>query len=412
MASAALHIKDSYYFEVPKFMWPSERKTVGDFPDFWVEHDPDFLRWEVGQLYPTLQSMPGVEHLPSQADLLHEYEHWQHEDHANFGHTLPQFLARSSHTEWFQEKIESPEWVGKHGEWLGQWKAAQQATNRKAYVDAGHTWSKEKIEEYNQVLSGKIVLAPQPFGKLENLYERQSGFCISRFMIIELVVAVIVAAVFIWLAGKIKTGERPRGRLWNFLEVFLLFLRDEVARPAIGKHDADRFVPLLWTIFMFVLGMNLMGMVPWVGAPTGAFAVTLGMAMVTFATVVISGSMKFGVVGFWANQVPSMDLPIVLAVVIKPMLFVIEVAGLLIKHGVLGVRLLANMVAGHLVLLGIMGLAFSLEGAMSPAWPITAVISIIGSTLFSLLELFVAFLQAYIFTFLSALFIGAAVHHH
>jgi len=110
--------------------------------------------------------------------------------------------------------------------------------------------------------------------------------------------------------------------------------------------------------------------------------------------------------------VPGMDLPLAIAILIKPVIWVIEVLGMLIRHGVLAVRLLATMVAGHLVLLGIMALAFSYEGAASTAWPITAVISIIAATLFSLLELFVAFLQAYIFTFLSALFIGAAVHHH
>ena len=92
------------------------------------------------------------------------------------------------------------------------------------------------------------------------------------------------------------------------------------------------------------------------------------------------------------------------------MLFAIEVLGLFIKHAVLGVRLLANMVAGHLVLLAIMGLAVA--AAAAPMWPLTATISVVGSALFSLLELFVAFLQAYVFTFLSALFIGAAVHHH
>jgi F-type H+-transporting ATPase subunit a len=86
------------------------------------------------------------------------------------------------------------------------------------------------------------------------------------------------------------------------------------------------------------------------------------------------------------------------------------VLGLLIKHVVLGIRLLANMVAGHLVLLAIMGLAVAAAGTSN--WGLTAVISVLGSANFSLLELFVAFLQAYVFTFLSALFIGAAVHHH
>jgi F-type H+-transporting ATPase subunit a len=127
---------------------------------------------------------------------------------------------------------------------------------------------------------------------------------------------------------------------------------------------------------------------------------------------------RFGFLGFFGNQVPSMSLALPLALVIKPMLLVIELVGFCIKHLVLAIRLLANMVAGHLVLLGVMGLAFgavaAAKFAVSPDWQwwVTAVISIVASTLFSCLELFVAFLQAYIFTFLSALFIGAAIHHH
>jgi F-type H+-transporting ATPase subunit a len=171
-------------------------------------------------------------------------------------------------------------------------------------------------------------------------------------------------------------------------------------------------VPLLLTLFFFVLGCNLCGMIPWAGAPTGAFGATLGLALITFGTVVLFGMLKFGPIGFFLNQIPSMDLPLALAIFLKPMILAIELLGLMIKHGVLAVRLLANMVAGHVVLLGIMTLAFSVEGAMSNSWAIAAPIAVIGSTLFSCLELFVSFLQAYIFTFLSALFIGAAIHHH
>jgi len=231
-------------------------------------------------------------------------------------------------------------------------------------------------------------------------------------MIIEVMVALLLGWFFIRLANRLRNSNAPRGRFTNMLEAVLLFLRDEVARPAIGQKDGDKYVPLLWTIFSFILGLNLMGMIPWVGAPTAAFAVTLGLAAVTFFTGIVMGSIKFGVVGYWANQVPSMDLPIYMAVVLKPMIWAIEVLGMFIKHGVLAVRLLANMVAGHMVLLGIMALAFSVEGAVSDSWWIAAPIAIVSSTLFSCLELFVAFLQAYIFTFLSALFIGAAVHHH
>jgi len=174
----------------------------------------------------------------------------------------------------------------------------------------------------------------------------------------------------------------------------------------------------LWTIFFFVLGCNLMGMLPWAGAPTAAFAVTAAMACVTFFTVLVAGMMQFGVLGFFLNQIPGMDLPWYMAIVIKPMILGIELLGLCIKHGVLAVRLLANMVAGHLVILGIMGLAFGAEAAMkfsgAPGWQwgVTAVIAIVASAAFNILELFVAFLQAYIITFLSALFIGAAIHKH
>jgi F-type H+-transporting ATPase subunit a len=312
MASPILHIKDSYYFEVPKKLWQHHYQSLEEVPRFLREGHPD---------------------------------------------------------------IKDP----------------------KAFEEALH---------------GKILLYPQPFGELKNLYEPASGFCISKFMILTAVAAAAIALIFIKLAKRVKTGDRPRGRFWNLFESMLLFVRDEVARPAIGKHDADKYVPLLWTLFFFVLFCNLLGMVPWAGAPTSAFAVTLSLAAVTLLTGMVSGIIKFGPLGYIANQIPHMDLPPILAILLKPMIWVIEVAGMLIKHGVLGVRLLANMVAGHVVLLGIMALAFSVEGATSGYWGITAPIAIISSTLFSILELFVAFLQAYVFTFLSALFIGAAVHHH
>ena len=178
------------------------------------------------------------------------------------------------------------------------------------------------------------------------------------------------------------------------------------------KHDGDRFVPLLLTLFFFVLGCNLLGMVPWAGSPTAAFAVTLSLAGVTLLTVVVAGMRKFGFLGFFGNQVPSMDLPLPLAIILKPAIFLIEMVGLLIKHGILAVRLLANMVAGHLVLLGIMGLISTAATYSMGLWATVTGISVVSCTLFSVLELFVAFLQAYIFTFLSALFIGAAVHQH
>jgi len=267
------------------------------------------------------------------------------------------------------------------------------------------------LDEFNHDMAGKILI-PQPFAELKNLYEKVpgSGFAISRFMILELGVAIFMVVAFTWLANRIAGGERPKGRIANMMEAFLAYIKEQVAEPAIGQHDAGKFIPLLWTIFFFVLFSNLLGMFPWVGNPTASFAVTTALAFVTFATGIVMGSIKLGIIGFWKNQVPHMDLPMWMAVVIIPALWLIEVFGLLIKHAVLAIRLLANMVAGHLVLLGIMGIGVAAAG--TTAWYVAAPVSVVGSALFSLLELMVAFLQAYIFTFLSALFIGAAVHHH
>ena len=92
---------------------------------------------------------------------------------------------------------------------------------------------------------------------------------ITKFMILEVVGAVIVLFIFIVLANKMRGSTNPKGRFRNTFEAMLLFLRDEVARPAIGKHDADKFLPFLWTLFFFVLVCNLLGMVPWLGSPTG-----------------------------------------------------------------------------------------------------------------------------------------------
>jgi F-type H+-transporting ATPase subunit a len=424
MASAILHIKDAYYFEVPRALWKSDRKSIDDFPEHYVRLDADYQNWEADRQYEGLSKVDSLENAPSKDSLISQWQQWCHLEE-NFAKPFDRFLEEAPSQAWFQSQLALGKFADKQqGENDETYEARieqaepvreawaqvkSQAEDVAAYKQAAE-WPAEKIAEYNRMLDGKIMI-PQVFGaKLKNNYEKESGFAISKFMILELAVALLLIALFTRLASRAREGRPVRGRLWNMFEAFLLFIRDEIARPAIGHHDADRFVPLLWTVFMFVLGCNLLGMLPWLGAPTASFSVTLALAAVTFATVIVAGSMRFGIVGFWKNQVPHMGLPLVLAIPIVPMLFGIEVLGLFIKHLVLGIRLLANMVAGHLVLLAIMGLAVA--AADSGLWPVTAGISVVGSALFSLLELFVAFLQAYVFTFLSALFIGAAVHHH
>jgi F-type H+-transporting ATPase subunit a len=163
-------------------------------------------------------------------------------------------------------------------------------------------------------------------------------------------------------------------------------------------------------MFFFILFCNLLGMLPWAGSPTGSLSVTAALAVLTFLTVIGSGMAKLGPVRFWMSMVPPMDVPGPLKIVLIPFMFVIEFFGLLIKHFVLAVRLLANMFAGHLVLAVIV--AFIADVAHLYIWYAVTPASIFGAVALSLLELFVAFLQAYIFVFLSALFVGMAVHPH
>ena len=311
------------------------------------------------------------------------------------------------------------------GLWRYDWKSLDEVP---AFLRNGHP-DVTDVGAFNRAMDGKVLI-PQPFGEIDSLYAKKSGLAISKYMLLEVVVAAIMLILFSRLAKHLSTGERPRGNFANLFEAILVFIRDQIARPAIDDppghghddghqagpaHRGDQFVPMLWTLFFFVLGCNLLGMVPWAGSPTASFSVTLALAGATFVTGMLSGMKQFGFFGFFLNQVPPIDMPgylFPLKIVISFGLFLIEMLGLCIKHLILAVRLLANMVAGHLVLLGIMGLIAGAASASTGMWATVTGISVVSATLFSVLELFVAFLQAYIFTFLSALFIGAAVHHH
>ncbi|MBC7853618.1 MAG: F0F1 ATP synthase subunit A [Pirellulaceae bacterium] len=466
MANPVLHIKDSYYFEVPKVLCPSNFQSLSEFPAVWISLDPQFQQWEFDRLYDELIAVRDGGQplsLPSKVHYREAWHAWVESDHANHGKPFDVFVEETLDAEvaaWqaltakdkefadvrFEEYISRknsselthPELVP-ITRWLhevrsrsayqlgpdawGQMKqrAGSVEEYKKEFTD-GHVkeWSQAKRDAYNYHLSGKI-LSPQPFGgELRNLHEKEAGLtnvAISKFMIVEVVVGLILIAVFSWLARKVAHGAPPKGKIWNFLEAFVVFIRDQVAVPSIGHHHAHTYTPYLWTVFFFVLGCNLMGLIPWVGAPTGAFAVTSALALLTFGMVVAGGMREFGFFGFFKNIVPHMDLPWYIAIIIVPMLFVIEFIGLLVKHAVLAIRLLANMVAGHLVLLGLMAIAFSIEAVQQFAgnnitWSIAAVISVLACTAFSMMELFVAFLQAYVFTFLSALFIGSVLHKH
>jgi F-type H+-transporting ATPase subunit a len=233
----------------------------------------------------------------------------------------------------------------------------------------------------------------------------------TKFMAIELVAAVILAVVFIRLARRSKSAGQPRGRIANALEATVVFIRDEIAKPAIGSKDMNRFLPFLLTMFFFILFLNLIGLLPWFGSVTGSISVTAVLALCTFLVVIGSGIRKMGFVPFLKAQVPHMDLPRAMAIFLIPLIWCIEMINLLVKHFVLAIRLFANMFGGHLVLAAFLGFIGVGAAAGVLGWGI-GIGSVGMSVLFCVLELLVAFLQAYIFTFLAALFIGAALHAH
>jgi F-type H+-transporting ATPase subunit a len=248
---------------------------------------------------------------------------------------------------------------------------------------------------------GEYTIPPIHLGAFE--------FQVTRFMLMELVAASLLVAILVPLARHIARHPVTRGRFLNAFETIVLYLRDGVARPMIGGHDADKYLPYLWTVFFFVLFNNLLGLVPGGASATGNINVTIILALMTFSTVLAAGIRASGPVGFWKSLVPALDVPLYMKVPLTLLLFPIEVAGLLIRHIVLSVRLFANMLAGHLVLAVILGFIIQVTGLL---WYLVAPASILGLIAMTLLEIFIAFLQAYIFTLLSAIFIGTAVHPH
>jgi len=232
----------------------------------------------------------------------------------------------------------------------------------------------------------------------------------TKFVVLELIGALIVAAVFIPYARRIKSGNRPVGRFWNVIDVMVCYIRDEVAMPGIGSSDAKRFLPFIWTIFFFVLTLNLLGMVPGLGAATGSISVTAALAISVFFVVMSTGIKKMGFAGFLKAQAPHLDINPVLKIILIPMIWGIEVFGLLIKHAVLAVRLFANMFAGHLVV-GVFVAFIGVTWHTPLIWGVGPAV-IVATIAVSILELLVAFIQAYVFAFLTSLFIGAAIHPH
>lgn len=216
---------------------------------------------------------------------------------------------------------------------------------------------------------------------------------------------VLMFIVFMSIAKSYKRNpnEAPKG-LQSFMEPLILFIRDEVAKPSIGPRY-EKFMPYLLTVFFFIWIANMLGLIPFIGGfnVTGNLAVTAILAIITFIITNVNGNKSY-----WAH-IFAPGVPVAL----YPLMIPIEIMGLFIKPIVLCARLFANITAGHIIILSFMSLIFifgNLYGAGAGYG--VSIVSLAFAIFMNILELLVAFLQAYVFTLLSALYFGAAVEEH
>ena len=213
--------------------------------------------------------------------------------------------------------------------------------------------------------------------------------------VLMLWIAGLLVCLVGFCVGRASRELVPRG-LRNLVEAVLFFLRDEVARPNLGK-GGDRFLPVIWTFFFFILFCNLLGMVPYCATATGNISVTATLAVLAFLFYQAMGIQQQGLGPYLRGIVPS-GIPFWL----YPLMLIVELVGHVAKPFALAVRLFANMIAGHIVL------AVIISFAAASVW--VAPVSIGGAVFMYMLEIFVAFLQAFVFTFLTTVFLGMAVH--
>ncbi|MGN6135465.1 MAG: hypothetical protein ACTHOU_13345, partial [Aureliella sp.] len=240
MASDILHIKDGYYFDIPKSLWRVDYHTAAEFRDsvgaWFVRNDEDYQDWEADLIIAELAKL-GVDssHLKN---LKSEWHAWQHADHVRHARPLDRYIdqkiaaieakaatwaktaapaARNPTQAYISTHEKEPDaWMVAlvtDPEKAARWRAIERDMNAPKLVDdyvasPRGQWGAEKVHAYNKYLAGKIFI-PQPFGTLKNAYERDSGFAISKFMIIEVIVALLLLAAFIWLAGKVSSGSAP-----------------------------------------------------------------------------------------------------------------------------------------------------------------------------------------------------------
>jgi len=277
-----------------------------------------------------------------------------------------------------------------------------------------HIFSSSKFDEGNGVVESKgkyyaishgngHIYRTDASGKIEHdekgfeANEKPLDFSITKNVFMIMITGLLMFLLFSGLAKSYtKNGGIAKGP-GRFLEPIILYIRDEIAIPNIGEKHYKKYMPYLLTIFFFIWFLNLFGLTPLGVNVTGNIAITVALALLTYLITTFTAKKDYWKHIFWMPGVP---------VLLRPFLALIELLGTFIKPFALTIRLYANMFAGHVVLMSIIGLIFLYKNLVGGG------LSFLLAFALSLLELLVAALQAYIFTMLSALYFGAAVEEH
>ena len=281
---------------------------------------------------------------------------------------------------------------------------------------------------------GHVANGPHP---LIHLHFLGIDFSITKHVLMLWVVAILVFVVVTTAVRRyLKSGTQvPVGRRQNAVEVIVEFVRDSMARPNVGEKWLMTWAPLLLTFFVFILGANAIGMIPIFeviglvdhlfihsgpdsflqhlihggATATGNFNVTAALATITFFAIITAGTLAHGFVKHWLNMIPH-GVPFLLYFLLIPL----EIVGMLVRPFALTMRLAANMTGGHIAILAILSFIFTFAGMLGPAVGIGVGVgfSVPLAVAISGLEIIVVIVQAYVFTLLSAVFIGMAIHSH
>ncbi len=228
---------------------------------------------------------------------------------------------------------------------------------------------------------------------------------VTNYQIYQLAAVLLIFVCLGGVAAHVRNGGGDR--VTKLFSGWALWIRDEMVYPVMGRERGKAFLPLFLAIFFFILFQNFFGLLPGGGTATSSIFVTGAMAAITLAAMLICGMVAQGPLAFWINLVPH-GLPILL----WPLMFVVELIGLMVKPFALMIRLFANMTGGHLIVLSCMGLImfFGDQGAKAAVGYSSAPLAVGFAVFIMLIETFVAMLQAFIFTQLSIIFVNTSVH--